>query len=147
MLGTTLNILNAKDIKRISPSSSSSSSSSPKDLQNLLHLMIPPKKHKKGNIDERIHAAQKRAHRLKKFKEGVKNISFLTYDGTFGARDKVLGFIQQFDAAFGDEAFIESLKIRHVSMHFQKSARQWWASLRATSGKAPRTGSPCELPS
>ncbi|MCO5568819.1 hypothetical protein L7F22_022520 [Adiantum nelumboides] len=51
--------------------------------------------------------------------------------------DKVLAFIQQFDAAFGDEGFTESSKLRHVAMHFQKSARQWWASLRAN-GEAPR---------
>ncbi|MCO5588013.1 hypothetical protein L7F22_041967 [Adiantum nelumboides] len=59
-------------------------------------------------------------------------------DGTFGATDKVLAFIQQFDAAFGDEGFTESSKLRHVAMHFQKSARQWWASLRAN-GEAPKT--------
>ncbi|MCO5600765.1 hypothetical protein L7F22_054880 [Adiantum nelumboides] len=53
-------------------------------------------------------------------------------------RDKVLAFIQQFDAAFGDEGFTESSKLRHVAMHFQKSARQWWASLRAN-GEAPKT--------
>ncbi|MCO5594902.1 hypothetical protein L7F22_048937 [Adiantum nelumboides] len=72
------------------------------------------------------------------FKEGGKNISFLTYDGTFGATDKVLDFIQQFDAAFGGEGFMESSKLRHVAMHFQKLARQWWASLRAN-GEAPKT--------
>ena len=35
-----------------------------------------------------------------KFKEGAKSITFLIYDGTFEAMDKVLGFIQQYDAAF-----------------------------------------------
>ncbi|MCO5559560.1 hypothetical protein L7F22_013161 [Adiantum nelumboides] len=52
--------------------------------------------------------------------------------------DKVLAFIQQFNAAFGDESFTESSKLRHVVMHFQKSAKQWWASLRAN-GEAPKT--------
>ncbi|MCO5553675.1 hypothetical protein L7F22_007201 [Adiantum nelumboides] len=52
--------------------------------------------------------------------------------------DNVLAFIQQFDAAFGDEGFTESSKLRHVAMHFQKPARQWWASLRAN-GEAPKT--------
>ncbi|MCO5581724.1 hypothetical protein L7F22_035613 [Adiantum nelumboides] len=52
--------------------------------------------------------------------------------------DKVLAFIQQFDAMFGDEGFMEFSKLRHVAMHFQKSARQWWASLRAN-GEAPKT--------
>ncbi|MCO5546906.1 hypothetical protein L7F22_000344 [Adiantum nelumboides] len=51
---------------------------------------------------------------------------------------KVLAFIQQFDAAFRDEGFTESSKLRHVAMHFQKSASQWWASLRAN-GEAPKT--------
>ncbi|MCO5596791.1 hypothetical protein L7F22_050861 [Adiantum nelumboides] len=78
------------------------------------------------------------SNKLKKFKEGGKNISFLTYDGTFGATDKVLACIQQFDAAFGDEGFMESSKLHHVAMHFQKSARQWWASLRAN-GEVPKT--------
>ncbi|MCO5578393.1 hypothetical protein L7F22_032234 [Adiantum nelumboides] len=86
----------------------------------------------------RSYATWKRSSKLKKFKEGGKNISFLTYDGTFGATDKVLAFIQQFDAAFGDEDFTKSSKLRHVAMHFQKSARQWWASLRAN-GEAPKT--------
>ncbi|MCO5592556.1 hypothetical protein L7F22_046559 [Adiantum nelumboides] len=36
----------------------------------------------------RSYAAWKRSSKLKKFKEGGKNISFLTYDGTFGATDK-----------------------------------------------------------
>ncbi|MCO5595295.1 hypothetical protein L7F22_049336 [Adiantum nelumboides] len=86
----------------------------------------------------RSYATWKRSSKLKKFKEGGKNISFLTYDGNFGATDKVLAFIQQFDAAFGDEGFTESSKLRHVAMHFQKFARQWWASLRAN-GEAPKT--------
>ncbi|MCO5569437.1 hypothetical protein L7F22_023149 [Adiantum nelumboides] len=84
------------------------------------------------------YAIWKRSSKLKKFKEGGKNISFLTYDCTFGATDKVLAFIQQFDPAFGDEGFTESSKLCHVAMHFQKSARQWWASLQAN-GEAPKT--------
>ncbi|MCO5568549.1 hypothetical protein L7F22_022248 [Adiantum nelumboides] len=87
---------------------------------------------------QRSYATWKKFSKIKKFKEGGKNISFLTYDGTFGATDKVLAFIQQFDAAFGDDGFTESSKLRHVAMHFQKSARQWWANLRAN-GEAPKT--------
>ena len=75
---------------------------------------------------------------MRKFKEGGKNITFLTYDGTYGATDQVLSFIQQYDAAFGNEDFSESSKMRHVSMHFQNLAWQWWASLRAQ-GTAPKT--------
>ncbi|MCO5581830.1 hypothetical protein L7F22_035719 [Adiantum nelumboides] len=74
----------------------------------------------------------------KEVEGGRKNISFLTYDGTFGATDKALAFIQQFDAAFGDDGFTKSSKLRYVAMHFQKSAKQWWASLRAN-GEAPKT--------
>ena len=67
---------------------------------------------------------------------------FLCYDGTYGHTDKVLGFIQQFDAAFGGEYFTKSSKLRHIAMYFQKSARHWWASLR-TKGIAPKTWKAC----
>ena len=43
---------------------------------------------------------------------------FLAYDGTFGATNKVLAFIQQSDVAFEDESFLESLKLLNVAMHF-----------------------------
>ena len=79
---------------------------------------------------------------MEKFKEGGKNITFLSYDDAYGQTDKVLAFVQQFDAAFGGEHFTERSKLRHVAMHFQKSARQWWASLR-TQGIAPRTWKEC----
>ncbi|MCO5582044.1 hypothetical protein L7F22_035935 [Adiantum nelumboides] len=110
----------------LSPSSSSDESSGYSSQE----------KQRRGH--QRSYAAWKRSSKLKKFKEGGKNISSLTYDDTFDSTDKVLAFIQQFDAAFGDEGFTESSKLRHVAMHFQKSARQWWASLRAN-GEAPKT--------
>ncbi|MCO5604931.1 hypothetical protein L7F22_059106 [Adiantum nelumboides] len=121
-----------KERKR-SPSSPSSLPSSSSDESSGYSSQEKPRR---GH--RRSFAAWKRSNKLKKFKEGGKNISFLTYDGTFGATDKVLAFIQQFDAAFGDEGFTESSKLRHVAMHFQKSARQWWASLRANR-EAPKT--------
>ena len=91
---------------------------------------------------KRTYRAWKRARKLEKFKEGGKNISFLVYDGTYGHTDKVLGFIQQFDSAFGGEHFIERSKLRHIAMYFQKSARHWWASLR-TKGIDPKTWKAC----
>ncbi|MCO5586273.1 hypothetical protein L7F22_040212 [Adiantum nelumboides] len=121
-----------KERKR-SPSSPSSSPSSSSDEGSGYSSQ---EKQRRGH--QRSYAAWKRSSKLKKFKEGGKNISFLTYDGTFGATDKVLAFIQQFDAAFGDEGFTESSKLHHVAMHFQKSARQWWASLRPN-GEVPKT--------
>ncbi|MCO5600350.1 hypothetical protein L7F22_054461 [Adiantum nelumboides] len=121
-----------KERKRSPSSPSSSSSSSSDESGGSSSRESPIRGHR------RSHAAWRRSNKLKKFKEGGKSISFLTYDGTFGATDKVLAFIQQFDAAFGDEGFTESSKLRHVAMHFQKPARQWWASLRAN-GEAPRT--------
>ncbi|MCO5549103.1 hypothetical protein L7F22_002569 [Adiantum nelumboides] len=121
-----------KERKR-SPSSPSSSRSSSSDEGSGYSSQ---ERQRRGH--PRSYAAWKRSSKLKKFKEGGKNISFLTYDGTFGATDKLLAFIQQFDAAFGDEGFTESSKLRHVAMHFQKSARQWWASLRAN-GEASKT--------
>ena len=92
-------------------------------------------------IDVRIPRGSAR-DRMEKFKEGGKNVTFLSYDGTYGATDRILGFIQQFDSAFGGEYFEERSKLRHVAMYFQKSARQWWASLR-TRGIAPRTWKEC----
>ncbi|MCO5586422.1 hypothetical protein L7F22_040362 [Adiantum nelumboides] len=121
-----------KERKR-SPSSPSSTPSSSSDEGSGYSSQ---ERQRRGH--RRSYAAWKRYSKLKKFKEGGKNISFLTYDGIFGATNKVLAFIQQFDAAFGDEGFTESSKLRHVAMHFQKSARQWWASLRAN-GEAPKT--------
>ncbi|MCO5587360.1 hypothetical protein L7F22_041309 [Adiantum nelumboides] len=121
-----------KERKR-SPSSPSSSPSSSLDESSGYSSQ-----EKKRTGHQRSYAAWKRSNKLKKFKEGGKTVSFLTYDGTFGATDKVLALIQQFDAAFGDEGFTKSSKLRHVAMHFQKSARQWWASLRAN-GEVPKT--------
>ena len=68
---------------------------------------------------------QRAWRRAQKCKEGGKNITFLTYDGAYGQTDKVLNFIQQFDASFGGEDFIESSKLHHVSMYLQKLARKW----------------------
>ncbi|MCO5548763.1 hypothetical protein L7F22_002225 [Adiantum nelumboides] len=121
-----------KERKR-SPSSPSSSPSSSSDESGGYSSRESPRR---GH--RRSHAPWRRSNKLKKFKEGGKSISFLTYDGTFGATDKVLAFIQQFDAAFGDEGFTESSKLRHIAMHFQKSTRQWWASLRDNE-EAPQT--------
>ncbi|MCO5580854.1 hypothetical protein L7F22_034727 [Adiantum nelumboides] len=121
-----------KERKRSPSSPSLSSSSSSNESGGYSSRESPRRGHR------RSHVAWRRSNKLKKFKVGGKSISFLTYDGTFGATDKVLAFIQQFDAAFEDEGFTESSKLRHVAMHFQKSARQWWASLRAN-GEAPRT--------
>ncbi|MCO5581760.1 hypothetical protein L7F22_035648 [Adiantum nelumboides] len=117
--------------------SPSSPSSSPSSSSNESSRYSSQEKQRRGH--RRSYAAWNRSSKLKKFKEGGKNISFLTYDGTFGATNKVLAFIQQFDAAFGDEGFTESSKLRHVAMHFQKSAKQWWASLRAN-GEVSKIG-------
>ena len=103
-----------------------------------------PKAKPKRRGHRRAHPAWKRSRRMEKFKEGGKNVTFLSYDGTYGATDKILGFIQQFDSAFGGEHFDERSKLRHVAMYFQKSARQWWASLR-TQGIAPRTWKDCRI--
>ncbi|MCO5595753.1 hypothetical protein L7F22_049801 [Adiantum nelumboides] len=121
-----------KERKR-SPYSPSSSPSSSFDKNSGYSSQ---EKQRRGH--QRSYAAWKRSSKLKKFKEGGKNIPFLTYDGTFGATNKVIAFIQQFDAAFGDKGFMESSKLHHIAMHFLKSARQWWASLRAN-GEAPKT--------
>ncbi|MCO5558930.1 hypothetical protein L7F22_012521 [Adiantum nelumboides] len=122
-----------KKKRKRSPSSPSSSPFSSSDKSSGYSSQ---EKQRRGH--QRSYAAWKRSSKPKKFKEGGKNIHFLTYEGTFGASDKVLAFIQQFDAAFGDEGFTESSKLHHIAMHFQKSTRKWWASLRAN-GKVPKT--------
>ena len=66
----------------------------------------------------------------------------MTYDGAYAATDKIFAFIQQFDAAFGGEEFDEGSKLWHVAMYLQKSARQWWASLRITR-QSPKTWTEC----
>ncbi|MCO5574911.1 hypothetical protein L7F22_028706 [Adiantum nelumboides] len=119
------NLKKKKERKR-SPSSPSSSPSSSLEESSRYSSQ---EKQRRGH--RRSYVAWKRSSKLKKFKKGGKNISF-------GATDKVLAFIQQFDAAFGDEGFTESSKLCLIAMHFQKSARQWWASLRAN-GEAPKT--------
>ncbi|MCO5547351.1 hypothetical protein L7F22_000800 [Adiantum nelumboides] len=96
--------------------------------------------HKRRRHD--TYRAWKRSRKLQKFKEGGKSITFQMYDGSYGAPDKVLSFIQQFDAAFGGEDFTKSSKLRHVAMHFTKAARQWWASLK-TQDTHPRTWKLC----
>ncbi|MCO5613239.1 hypothetical protein L7F22_067515 [Adiantum nelumboides] len=116
-----------KERKR-SPSSPSSSPSSSFDESSGYSSQ---EKQRRGH--QRSYTAWKRSSKLKKFKEGGNIISFLTYDGTFGAI-----FYPTIQAAFGDEGFTESSKLHHVAMHFQKSARQWWASLRPN-GEPPKT--------
>ena len=66
-----------------------------------------------------------------KFKEGGKSITFLTYDGTFGAMDKILAFIQQYDMAFEDKDFLESSKLCNMAIRFTRLTCQWWSSLCA----------------
>ena len=105
-------------------------------LRSLMQIFFP--KHKqKGTYHSWIWA-----RKLKKFKEGEKSITFFSYDGTYGQMDKVLAFVQQFDVAFGGKHFTKRSKLFHVAMHLQKSARQWWASLR-TQGIAPRMWKEC----
>ena len=101
---------------------------------------MPPSTPHKDKHKRQKKSAWKRSKKLQKFKEGGKNVTFLIYDGTYGDTDKVLNFIQQFDAAFEGEPFTEDAKLRNVAMYLQKTAQQWWASLRSQ-GLAPKTWS------
>ena len=87
---------------------------------------------------KKAYGAKECSWRYCRFKEGEKSITYLTYDGTFGAMDKVLAFIQQYDVASRDEFFFEYSNLRNVAMHFTKSVHQWWSGLYAQ-GRAPRT--------
>ncbi|MCO5615159.1 hypothetical protein L7F22_069448 [Adiantum nelumboides] len=71
-----------KERKR-SPSSPSSSLSSFDERSGY------SSKEKQKREHRRSYAAWKRFNKLKKFKDGGKNVSFLTYDGTFGATYKM----------------------------------------------------------
>ncbi|MCO5561427.1 hypothetical protein L7F22_015048 [Adiantum nelumboides] len=98
-----------KERKR-SPSSPSSSPSSSSDEGSGYSSQ---EKQRRGH--QRSYAALKRSSKLNKFKEGGNNISFLTYDGTFGATDKVnnesemqedlelSNFLNQFQDVFIDD--------------------------------------------
>lgn len=47
-----------------------------------------------------------------------KKRNFSSYSGAYGQTNKVLSFYQQiFDAVFGNEDFIESSKLQHISMY------------------------------
>ena len=120
------------------PSNSPLSSETPESSSSIgsSYKALLTRKHKGS------YQAWKRAKILETFKEGGKNITFLSYDGSYGQTDKVLAFVQQFDAAFGGEHFTKRSKLHHVAMHFQKSARQWWASLK-TQGIDPHTWKEC----
>ncbi|MCO5579897.1 hypothetical protein L7F22_033762 [Adiantum nelumboides] len=123
-----------------SPSDSPSSGSSPSSPSSSSDGTSSPIRGKRKRHDS--YHAWKRSRKLQKFHEGGKSITFHTYDGSYDATDKVLSFIQQFDAAFGGEDFMESSKLHHVAMHFTKAARQWWASLK-TQYTHPRTWKLC----
>ena len=105
--------------RKKSPSPPSSPSNSDNEASSKPSSPPHKAKHKR-----RKHPAWKRSEKLQKFKEGGKNVTFLTFDGTYGDTDKVLNFIQQFDAAFEGEAFTEASKLRHVAMYLQKTGRQ-----------------------
>ncbi|MCO5595675.1 hypothetical protein L7F22_049720 [Adiantum nelumboides] len=91
-----------KERKR-SPSSPSSSPSSSSDKGSGYSSQ---EKQRRGH--RRSYAAWKRSSKLKKFKDGGKNISFSTYDGgTFGATDKLgMQDFEMGDAMKADGAFI-----------------------------------------
>ena len=67
------------------PPSSSPTSSSPASSSR-------SKPKKRGH--RRSHPTWKRSRCMEKFKEGGKNVTFLSYDGTYGAMNHILGFIQ-----------------------------------------------------
>lgn len=65
----------------------------------LLHLLpiVYLRKSPKRRGYRRSYAAWKRSQKLKKLKEGGNNISFLTYDGTFGTTDQLCTSKNQLD--------------------------------------------------
>ena len=90
------------------------------------------------------HHARKRTKKLSKFKEGGESVFVKTFDGSYGNVDKVLTFIQQFDAAFGGEEFIKASKFCNVLMHITKSTHHWWSKIHAQN-QTLRTWKVCRL--
>ncbi|MCO5548855.1 hypothetical protein L7F22_002317 [Adiantum nelumboides] len=129
------------DSSSLNDTSSSSSSNESFSSSSIEERRKKKRKHDHHKSKSMAKKGKKKKKRPK-FREGSKNVPFITYDGTYGAIDKVLAFIQQFDAAFGGEDFTESSKLRSMAMHLQKSARQWWASLKVQ-GKAPTSWAEC----
>ena len=124
----------------------SSNSSDKSSSSSSMEERRKKKKKKSHDRHKRKAIAMKKRHKKRqpKFYEGSKNVSFITYDGTYGAINKVLDFIQQFDADFEGENFTKSSKLRSMAMHLQKSARQWWASLKVQR-KAPKSWAECRI--
>ncbi|MCO5588851.1 hypothetical protein L7F22_042811 [Adiantum nelumboides] len=119
--------LKKKRERRRSPSSPSLSPSSSSNESSGYYSIDP-----KRRVHRKSYPAWKRSNKLKKFKKERKKILFLTYNDTFGATDKVLTFIQQFDAAFGDDGLMESskptsllLKYPYQGSRAQCSAQIW----------------------
>ena len=108
--------------RQVSLPSSPSSKGSSSSLSYSTDEYAPTRRARKRHDTYR---AWMRSRKLQKFKEGGKIISFQCYDESYGATNKVLSFIQKFNAAFDGEEFTESSKLRHVAMHFTKAARQW----------------------
>ena len=94
-----------------------------KVFKSSMHPQSPPQRFLQGTNKNGLDT-WRWAKKLKTFKEEGKNISFLSYDGIYGQTNKVLAFVQQFDAAFDDKHFTQHSKLCHIAMHFHKSARQ-----------------------
>ena len=62
---------------------------------------------------------------------------FITFNGRYGQVEKAVQFVIQFDAAFGSENFLESSKLRMVSVHLTGIASAWWEAL-TQDGTAPK---------
>ena len=56
-------------------------------------------------------------------------MKFITFNGNFAQLEKAMQFIRQFNAAFGSENFLESSKLKNVSLHLTGTASAWWEAL------------------
>ncbi|MCO5563733.1 hypothetical protein L7F22_017380 [Adiantum nelumboides] len=95
--------------------------------------------HKRRRLD--THRTWKRSRKLQKFKEGGKSITFQTYDGSYGATDKVLSFIQQYCAGLTEDirAYVNDQKPRTIVEVIHRSKKHLMADhlSRITNGEAP----------
>ncbi|MCO5596470.1 hypothetical protein L7F22_050533 [Adiantum nelumboides] len=94
--------------------------------------------HKRRRHD--THHTWKRSRKLQKFKEGGKIITFQTYDGSYGATDKVLSFIQQYFAGLTENirAYVNDQKPRTIAEVIHRSKRTYFNTSKNADARLQR---------
>ena len=107
-------------------------SSSSSNLEKRSHIPLPFKdkednsfpKQGKGWKKRNVYMAGELLCMHHKFNKGGKSLTFLTYNGSFGATNQIVALIQLYDVAFRDEDSSKSFKICNVAVHLMRSTCQ-----------------------